>query len=105
MRCRSPDRPPPQYIRREEVPAEVIEKERNIYIAQARETKKPEAVIAKIAEGKLEKFFEEACLLEQPFIKDPQTKIKDLLAQKISKVGENMHIRRFTRYQLGEGEA
>lgn len=97
--------PPPQYIRREEVSAEVIEKERNIYIAQARETKKPEGVIAKIAEGKLEKFFEEICLLEQPFIKDPQTKIKDLLAQKIAKVGENMHIRRFTRYQLGEGEA
>lgn len=97
--------PPPQYIRREEVPAEVIEKERNIYIAQARETKKPEAVISKIAEGKLEKFFEEICLLEQPFIKDPQTRIKDLLAQKIAKVGENMAIRRFTRYQLGEGEA
>lgn len=97
--------PSPQYIRREEVPAEVIEKERNIYIAQARETKKPDAVIAKIAEGKLEKFFEEVCLLEQPFIKDPQVKIKDLLAQKIAKVGENMHIRRFTRYQLGEGEA
>lgn len=97
--------PPPQYIRREEVPAEVIEKERNIYIAQARETKKPEGVIAKIAEGKLDKFFEEICLLEQPFIKDPQTKVKDLLAQKIAKVGENMHIRRFTRYQLGEGEA
>ncbi|TAK08169.1 MAG: translation elongation factor Ts [Candidatus Manganitrophaceae bacterium] len=97
--------PPPQYIRREEVPAEIAEKERNIFIAQARETKKPEAVIAKIAEGKLEKFFEEICLLEQSFIKDPQIKIKDLIAQKIAKIGENIHVRRFTRYQLGEGEA
>ncbi len=97
--------PPPQYIRREDVPAEAIEKERSIFIAQARETKKPEAVISKIAEGKLEKFFEEVCLLEQPFIKDPQVKIKDLVAQKIAKIGENIHVRRFTRYQLGEGEA
>ncbi|MBI3802552.1 MAG: translation elongation factor Ts [Nitrospirae bacterium] len=94
--------PPPQYIRREDVPAEVSEKERTLYMTQARETKKPEAVISKIAEGKLEKFFEEVCLLEQPFIKDPQVKIKDLVAQKISKVGENISIRRFTRYQLGE---
>ena len=97
--------PPAQYIRREDVPAEVVEKERSIFIAQARETKKPEAVIAKIAEGKIEKFFEEICLLEQPFIKDPQVKIKDLIAQKIAKIGENIHVRRFTRYQLGEGEA
>jgi elongation factor Ts len=96
--------PPPQYIRREDVPAEVIEKERDIYIAQARETKKPETVIAKIAEGKIEKFLEEACLLEQPFIKDPQVKIKDLVAQKIAKMKENIQVRRFTRYQLGEGE-
>ncbi len=97
--------PPAQYIRREDVPAEVVEKERSIFIAQARETKKPEAVIAKIAEGKIEKFFEEICLLEQPFIKDPQVKIKDLIAQKIAKIGENIHVRRFTRYQLGEGGA
>lgn len=96
--------PPPRYIRREEVPAEVIEKERSIYIAQARETKKPEAVIAKIAEGKIDKFLQEVCLMEQPFIKDPQVKIKDLIAQKIAKIKENIQVRRFTRYQLGEAE-
>ena len=94
--------PAPRYIRTEDVPAEVIEKEKAIYIAQARETKKPEAVIEKIAQGKVDKFLQEVCLLEQPFIKDPQVKIKDLIAQKISKIGENIQVRRFTRYQLGE---
>lgn len=95
--------PPPQYLQREDVPAEVIDKERSIYIAQARETQKPEGVIAKIAEGKIEKFLQEVCLLEQPFIKDPQIQIKELIAQKIAKTGENIAVRRFTRYQLGEG--
>lgn len=97
--------PAPRYIRTEDVPAEVIEKEKAIYIAQARETKKPEAVIEKIAQGKVDKFLQEVCLLEQPFIKDPQVKIKDLIAQKISKIGENIQVRRFTRYQLGETDA
>lgn len=97
--------PAPRYIRPEDVPAEVIEKEKAIYIAQARETKKPEAVIEKIAQGKVDKFLQEVCLLEQPFIKDPQVKIKDLIAQKISKIGENIQVRRFTRYQLGETES
>lgn len=94
--------PAPRYIRTEDVPADVIEKERTIFIAQARETKKPEAVIEKIAQGKVDKFLQEVCLMEQPFIKDPQVKIKDLIAQKISKIGENIQVRRFTRYQLGE---
>lgn len=94
--------PAPRYIRTEDVPADVIEKEKAIFIAQARETKKPEAVIEKIAQGKVEKFLQEVCLMEQPFIKDPQVKIKDLVAQKISKIGENIQVRRFTRYQLGE---
>lgn len=97
--------PAPRYIRPEDVPAEVIEKEKAIYIAQARETKKPEAVIEKIAQGKVDKFLQEVCLLEQPFIKDSQVKIKDLIAQKISKIGENIQVRRFTRYQLGETES
>ncbi len=97
--------PAPRYVRTEDVPAEVIEKEKAIYIAQARETKKPEAVIEKIAQGKVDKFLQEVCLLEQPFIKDPQVKIKDLIAQKISKIGENIQVRRFTRYQLGETDA
>lgn len=94
--------PPAQYVRREEVPPDLIEKELAIYMAQARETQKPEAVIAKIAEGKLEKFYQENCLMEQIFIKDPQVKIKGLLAQKVVKLGENIQVRRFVRYQMGE---
>jgi elongation factor Ts len=92
----------PSYVRREEIPAEVVEKEKTIYEGHARELGKPPAAWPKIVEGKLEKFFQESCLMEQAFIKDPAVTIKDLLAQKISKIGENMNIRRFTRYQLGE---
>jgi elongation factor Ts len=94
--------PPARYVRREEVPQEVLDREREIFAAQAREAKKPEAVIQKMVEGKLEKFYQEACLLEQPFIKDPQVKIKDIVTRKIAKVGENIQIRRFVRFQLGE---
>ncbi len=92
----------PWYIRREDVPADIIEKEKSIYEAQAKETGKPQTAWAKIVEGKLEKFYQQRCLLEQEFIKDPTVTIKDLLAQKIAKIGENMNIRRFTRYQLGQ---
>ncbi|HXF92254.1 MAG TPA: translation elongation factor Ts [Nitrospiraceae bacterium] len=92
----------PWYIRREDVPADIIEKEKSIYEAQAKETGKPQTAWAKIVEGKLEKFYQQRCLLEQEFIKDPTITIKDLLAQKIAKIGENMNIRRFTRYQLGQ---
>lgn len=92
----------PQYVRREDVPASTVEKERSIYEAQAKEMGKPPAAWPKIVEGKLEKFFQENCLIEQAFIKDPAVTVKDLLSQKISKIGENMNIRRFTRYQLGE---
>lgn len=92
----------PSWVRREDVPAEVIEKEKSIYRAQAKEMGKPEAAWDKIVEGKLEKFYQDACLLEQVFIKDPTVTIKDLLAQKIAKIGENIGIRRFTRYQLGQ---
>lgn len=92
----------PWYVRREDVPADVIEKEKSIYEAQAKEIGKPQAAWAKIVEGKLEKFYQQRCLLEQEFIKDPTVTIKDLLAQKIAKIGENMNIRRFTRYQLGQ---
>lgn len=97
--------PCPRYILPEEVPSELIEKEREIFVAQARETKKPEHVIEKIAEGKVKKFIKEICLMEQTFIKDPELTVRDLVSQKISKIGENIQIRRFTRYQLGEGEA
>jgi elongation factor Ts len=91
----------PSFVKREDIPASVVEKERQIYQAQAKEMGKPEAAWPKIVDGKLEKFFQESCLLEQVFIKDPTVTIKDLLAQKIAKIGENMSIRRFTRYQLG----
>lgn len=92
----------PSYVRREEIPAEVVEKERSIYEAQAKELGKPPAAWPKIVDGKLEKFYQENCLLEQGFIKDPSVVIKDLLAQQIATIGENMNIRRFTRFQLGQ---
>lgn len=92
----------PSFVKREDVPPELIEKERMIYLAQAKEMGKPEAAWPKIVEGKLEKFYQESCLLEQAFIKDPAVSIKDLVAQKIAKIGENISIRRFTRYQLGQ---
>lgn len=94
----------PLYVRREDVPRDVVEKELTIYRGQAKEMGKPEAAWEKIAGGKLEKFYQDSCLLEQPFIKDPNLKIADLLTQKIAKIGENMGVRRFTRYQLGEEE-
>ncbi|MBA5869576.1 MAG: translation elongation factor Ts [Nitrospira sp. CR2.1] len=92
----------PSYVRREEIPAEIVEKERSIYEAQAKELGKPPAAWPKIVEGKLEKFYQENCLLEQGFIKDPSVVIKDLLAQQIATIGENMNVRRFTRFQLGQ---
>ncbi len=95
----------PSYIRREEVAVEVLEREKEIYRAQARDARKPEKVIDKIIEGKLEKFYGETCLLEQPFVKDPDLTIQDLLNGLIGKLGEKIEIRRFTRYQVGEGIA
>ena len=92
----------PAYVKREDIPKEVVDKERAIYEGQAKEMGKPPAAWPKIVEGKLEKFYQESCLMEQAFIKDPAVMVKDLLAQKIAKIGENMNIRRFTRYQLGE---
>jgi len=92
----------PSFVKREDVPADVAEKEKTIYEGQAKEMGKPPAAWSKIVEGKLEKFYQENCLLEQSFIKDPAVTVKDLLAQKIAKIGENMNVRRFTRYQLGE---
>ena len=91
----------PSYVKREDIPAAVIEKEKDIYQAQAKEMGKPEAAWAKITEGKLERFYQESCLLEQAYIRDASVTIKDLLTQKIAKIGENIAIRRFTRYQLG----
>jgi elongation factor Ts len=93
----------PQYIKREDVPAEVLEKERDIYRTQALESGKPAKVIDKIVEGKLERFYSEACLLEQTYIRDSDLTIKEVLDAMIGKIGENISIRRFARFQLGEG--
>ncbi len=96
----------PLYVQREEVPAKTIEEERAIYEAQVKG--KPENVISKIVEGKLDKFYSTVCLLEQGFIKNPDQTVKELVATKISELGENIVIRRFTRYSVGEplgGEA
>jgi len=92
----------PSYVKREDIPKEIVDKERVIYEGQAKEMGKPPAAWPKIVDGKLEKFYQESCLMEQAFIKDPAVMVKDLLALKIAKIGENMNIRRFTRYQLGE---
>ncbi|MGE3152365.1 MAG: translation elongation factor Ts [Nitrospiraceae bacterium] len=92
----------PAYVAREDIPAEVIEREKTVYQGQCKEMGKPEAAWPKIIEGKLDKFYQEMCLLEQAFIKDPSVTIKDLLTQRIAKIGENIVIRRFTRYELGQ---
>ncbi|NLC06601.1 MAG: translation elongation factor Ts [Syntrophomonadaceae bacterium] len=93
----------PEYVSREEVPAEVIEKEKSILRVQALNEGKPEKIVERMVEGRIEKFYKEFCLLEQPFIKNPDITVQQLLHEKISKVGENIGIRRFVRYELGEG--
>jgi elongation factor Ts len=95
----------PIAIDRERVPQDILEKEREIYATQAKESGKPEKVIEKIVEGKLKKFFSEACLLEQPFVKNPDVTVQDLLNEMIAKTGENIVIRRFVRFQLGDSDA
>lgn len=95
----------PFYIRREDVPPETLEREREIYRGQARDSGKPEKVIEKIIEGKLQKYFNEVCLLDQPFVKDPNLSVQDLLNGLITKVGEKVEIRRFSRFQVAEGLA
>ena len=90
----------PIYVKKEDVPEEAIKKETDIIKAQLKG--KPDAAIAKIVEGKLNKFYEDACLMEQPFIKDTNLKVKDVLTSMIAKTGENMIVRRFIRYQVGE---
>src|SRR5438876_2143921 len=93
----------PLYVSREEVPAKSVESERAIYAAQIKE--KPENVVSKIVEGKLDKFYSTVCLLEQGFIKNPDQTIKELVSAKIAELGENIVIRRFTRYLVGEALA
>jgi len=92
----------PLGITADDVPQEVIEKEKEIYRAQALDTGKPENVLDKIVEGKLKKFYQENCLMNQPYVRDPEITIADLLNELIAKIGENISIRRFVRYQIGE---
>lgn len=92
----------PVAIDRERVPEDIVEKEKDIYLTQAKDSGKPEKIIEKIVEGKLQKFFTEACLLEQPFVKNPDISVQDLINEMMAKTGENILIRRFVRFQLGE---
>jgi elongation factor Ts len=94
----------PSYVSREEVPGAVVEKEREIYRQQMADQKKPPQVIDKIIEGKLEKFYAESCLMEQPFIRDAsgKTRLKDMVDQATSKMGERIVVKRFARFQVGE---
>jgi elongation factor Ts len=94
----------PRYVRREDVTEADLEREKEIYRAQAAATGKPAAVIERIVEGKMSKFYEEVCLIEQPFIKDQAVSIKELIAQKVAKLGENITVRRFARFKVGAPE-
>ena len=92
----------PQYVKREDIPASVIEHERQLYRAQALEEGKPEAVVDRIIDGRMEKFYKDTSLLEQAFIRDEERTIDDLVKEQITKTGENMVVRRFARFELGE---
>jgi elongation factor Ts len=97
----------PQFVRAEDVPASVIEKEKEIYLAQLKQdpknANKPAQILEKILEGRIQKFFDESCLMNQAFIKDPNKTITQLTTEMVAKIGENINVRRFSRYQLGEG--
>jgi translation elongation factor Ts len=93
----------PLYVTKEEVPAEEIEKEKEILRVQALNEGKPEKIIEKMVEGRISKFYKEICLLEQPFVKNPDMTIEDLVKEQIMTIGENVKIRRFARFQMGEG--
>ncbi len=92
----------PRFVRKEDVEEDVLAKEREILMAQARATGKPENVLGKIVEGRMSKFYSEACLLEQPFVKDPSITVRDHIAMHIQKIGENIQVRRFVRFRVGE---
>lgn len=93
----------PEYVRREDVPESVIEAEKEIYRKAALNEGKPEAVVDRIVQGRLEKYFQQVCLLEQPFIKDPDRTVQELIQEKIATIGENISVRRFARFEMGEG--
>jgi elongation factor Ts len=92
----------PRYIRLEDIPADVVEAQRAAFRAEAAATGKPDSVLDRIVQGKLDKFYDEVCLLRQPFVKDDKVKVGDLVANAIAKIGENIVVRRFVRYELGE---
>jgi elongation factor Ts len=92
----------PVALTAEDVPADVVEREMDVYRGQARELGKPEKMIEKIAEGKLNKFYKESCLMNQPYVRDPEITVADLLNGLIAKIGENITIKRFARFQIGE---
>ena len=92
----------PAAIRREEIDASLVAKEREIYLEQVRSQNKPANIMERIVDGKLDKYFQENCLMEQAFVKDPQKTIKDYVTETIARIGENINISRFVRYQLGE---
>ncbi|MFY9426931.1 MAG: translation elongation factor Ts [Caldicoprobacterales bacterium] len=93
----------PKYVSREQVPQEELDKEKEILKAQALNEGKPEKIVDRMVEGRIEKYIKEICLLEQPFVKDPDKTVQDVLNEKIATIGENMSIRRFVRYEKGEG--
>lgn len=93
----------PEYVRREDVPESVIEKEKEILKAQALNEGKPEHIVEKMVQGRIEKHYKEICLLDQPFIKNPDITVQQLVNEKIAKIGENIVVRRFVRFELGEG--
>ena len=93
----------PRYVGREEVDEGELEREKAIYRQQAAELNKPEAVLVKIVDGKMERFYEETCLVEQAFVKEPSRRVKDLIQDAVARLGENIRVRRFVRYSVGEG--
>ncbi len=95
----------PRYVRREDVPAGELEREKSIYRQQALETRKPANVVDKIVDGKMERYYSEICLMEQSFIKDPDKNVSDVMNDAVARLGENIQVRRFARYHLGEGAA
>ena len=95
----------PEFLKSEEVPTEELEKEKSILRAQALNEGKPEKIVDKMVEGRIAKYFKDVCLLEQPFVKDPDKTISQLITEKVAKIGENLSVRRFVRFELGEGMA
>ena len=93
----------PEYVAKEDVPQEIIEREKGILRQQALNEGKPDTVVNRMVEGRIEKYYKEACLLEQPYIRDPDITVSQLITASVAKIGENIKVRRFSRFELGEG--